>query len=50
MHWYCDNAALTRIASDRLHVQEPSFQQTNQLVSTVHVDVDHHSPVPRLYA
>ena len=30
-----DNAALTRIASDRLHIQEPSFQQTNQLVSTV---------------
>src|SRR5947207_3804986 len=30
-----DNAALTRIASDRLHVQEPSMAQTNQLVSTV---------------
>ena len=30
-----DNAALSRIAADRLHVQEPSFQQTNQLVSTV---------------
>jgi tubulin gamma len=30
-----DNGALTRIAADRLHVQEPSFQQTNQLVSTV---------------
>src|SRR5271156_4132368 len=27
-----DNAALSRIAADRLHVQEPSFQQTNQLV------------------
>jgi tubulin gamma len=30
-----DNGALARIAADRLHVQEPSFQQTNQLVSTV---------------
>lgn len=30
-----DNAALTRIAADRLHVQDPSFVQTNQLVSTV---------------
>lgn len=30
-----DNAALTRIASDRLHIPEPSFTQTNQLVSTV---------------
>ncbi|GAB1212472.1 hypothetical protein ATERTT37_001611 [Aspergillus terreus] len=30
-----DNAALSRIVADRLHVQEPSFQQTNQLVSTV---------------
>ncbi|KAK5074681.1 gamma-tubulin [Lithohypha guttulata] len=30
-----DNGALTRIAADRLHVQEPSFQQVNQLVSTV---------------
>lgn len=30
-----DNGALTRIAADRLHVQEPSFAQTNQLVSTV---------------
>ncbi|CAF9942620.1 gamma-tubulin [Imshaugia aleurites] len=30
-----DNGALSRIAADRLHVQEPSFQQTNQLVSTV---------------
>ena len=30
-----DNGALSRIAVDRLHVQEPSFQQTNQLVSTV---------------
>lgn len=30
-----DNGALSRIATDRLHVQEPSFQQTNQLVSTV---------------
>lgn len=30
-----DNGALTRIAADTLHVQEPSFQQTNQLMSTV---------------
>ncbi|EOQ99587.1 hypothetical protein E3P92_00571 [Wallemia ichthyophaga] len=30
-----DNAALSRIAADRLHVPHPSFSQTNQLVSTV---------------
>jgi len=30
-----DNGALSRIAADTLHVQEPSFAQTNQLVSTV---------------
>lgn len=30
-----DNGALTRIAADTLHVQEPSFEQTNRLVSTV---------------
>lgn len=30
-----DNYALSRIASGTLHVQKPSFQQTNQLVSTV---------------
>ena len=30
-----DNAALSRIASDRLHMQNPSYSQTNQLVSTV---------------
>ncbi|WPH02339.1 gamma tubulin [Acrodontium crateriforme] len=30
-----DNGALARIAADTLHVQEPSFQQTNQLISTV---------------
>ncbi|KZF23565.1 gamma tubulin [Xylona heveae TC161] len=30
-----DNGALSRIAADRLHTSEPSFQQTNQLVSTV---------------
>ena len=30
-----DNGALSRIASERLHVQEPSFQHQNQLVSTV---------------
>jgi len=28
-----DNAALSKIAADRLHVQEPSYQQTNQFVS-----------------
>jgi tubulin/FtsZ family protein len=28
-----DNGALLHIAADRLHVQEPTFQQTNQLVS-----------------
>lgn len=28
-----DNGALSRIAADRLHVQAPSFQQTNQLVN-----------------
>jgi len=31
-----DNGALSRIAADRLHVQEPSFQQTNQLVWKSH--------------
>jgi tubulin gamma len=30
-----DNAALSRIASDHLHIQNPTFAQTNQLVSTV---------------
>ena len=30
-----DNAALNRIATDRLHIANPSFAQTNQLVSTV---------------
>lgn len=30
-----DNTALSRIAADRLHIQDPSFLQTNQLVSTV---------------
>ncbi|KZV94035.1 tubulin-domain-containing protein [Exidia glandulosa HHB12029] len=30
-----DNGALARIAADRLHLQNPSFDQTNQLVSTV---------------
>jgi tubulin gamma len=28
-----DNAALARIATDRLHIQTPTFEQTNQLVS-----------------
>ncbi|KAJ3539236.1 hypothetical protein NMY22_g4827 [Coprinellus aureogranulatus] len=30
-----DNGALARISADRLHVQAPSFDQTNQLVATV---------------
>ncbi|KAJ3239388.1 gamma-tubulin [Chytriomyces hyalinus] len=30
-----DNAALNRIAADRLRIQNPTFAQTNQLVSTV---------------
>lgn len=30
-----DNAALNRIAADALHIQNPTFSQTNQLVSTV---------------
>ncbi|KAJ7871530.1 gamma tubulin [Mycena olivaceomarginata] len=30
-----DNGALARISAERLHVQTPSFDQTNQLVSTV---------------
>lgn len=30
-----DNGALARISADRLHVQTPSFDQTNQLASTV---------------
>ncbi|KAF8636557.1 hypothetical protein AX17_003369 [Amanita inopinata Kibby_2008] len=30
-----DNGALARISADRLHVQTPTFDQTNQLVSTV---------------
>lgn len=36
-----DNGALQRIAADRLHVQEPSFQQTNQLVSQLGSDLDY---------
>ena len=30
-----DNTALNRIAVDRLHIQNPTFAQTNSLVSTV---------------
>ncbi|KAF2484022.1 gamma tubulin [Neohortaea acidophila] len=30
-----DNGALSRIAADTLHIQEPTLQQTNRLVSTV---------------
>jgi hypothetical protein len=60
-----DNGALSRIAADRLHVQEPSFQQTNQLVSIIfafrisylivlglysHVSKHDYSQISRLYA
>jgi tubulin gamma len=31
-----DNAALSRIATDRLHVQNPDVRQTNQLVRASH--------------
>ena len=30
-----DNTALNRIATDRLHIQNPSFAQINTLVSTI---------------
>ena len=30
-----DNAALARIAADRLHVLDSSYSQQNQLVSTI---------------
>ena len=30
-----DNTALNRIATDRLHIQNPSFTQINELVSTI---------------
>ena len=30
-----DNTALNRIATERLHIPNPSFSQTNSLVSTV---------------
>lgn len=30
-----DNTALNRIATDRLHIQNPSFSQINQLVSEI---------------
>ncbi len=36
-----DNGALSRIAADRLHVQEPSFQQTNQLVGLYSQNMPH---------
>jgi tubulin gamma len=32
-----DNAALARIATDRLHIQTPTFEQTNQLVRSSRV-------------
>ncbi|XP_063512724.1 tubulin gamma-2 chain isoform X3 [Pongo pygmaeus] len=34
-HVVLDNTALNRIATDRLHIQNPSFSQINQLVSTI---------------
>jgi len=34
-----DNSALTRIAADRLHMQDPSFVQTNQLVRCSHMNL-----------
>lgn len=33
-----DNTALNRIATDRLHIQNPSFSQINQLVSPLLLD------------
>ncbi|EQK99809.1 Tubulin [Ophiocordyceps sinensis CO18] len=46
-----DNGALSHIAADRLHVQEPSFQQTNQLVSCDgHVGEHNDAAVPGLHA
>ena len=30
-----DNTALNRIATERMHIANPSFSQTNSLVSTV---------------
>lgn len=30
-----DNGALARISADRLHIQTPSFDQTNQLVGSL---------------
>lgn len=61
-----DNCALSRIAAERLHVQEPSFQQTNQLVSwsiwcgrsqintklgfNCHVSKHNNSSIPGLHA
>ena len=46
-----DNGALSRIAADRIHVQEPSFQQTNQLVGFHAPDINHLSSLtfPGLY-
>lgn len=32
-----DNGALARIAADRLHIQNPSFDQTNQLVGSLYL-------------
>lgn len=32
-----DNAALARIATDRLHIHSPTFEQTNQLVKSIRV-------------
>jgi tubulin gamma len=30
-----DNTALNRVAADALHIQQPTFAQTNTIVSTV---------------
>lgn len=38
-----DNTALNRIATDRLHIQNPSFSQINQLVSETLLSVKTYS-------
>lgn len=45
-----DNGALSHIAADRLHVQEPSFQQTNQLVSHQTLEEEYLSGTLTCYA
>lgn len=39
-----DNTALNRIATDRLHIQNPSFSQINQLVSERRHSMSHLPP------